>query len=67
MQAMTPFLAQLIFSQLSLSVPEKFIYIVQHEFEFSQNYQQHKVGISTSYFFPFISLDEFIIVTLEYL
>ena len=30
MQAMTLFLAQLIFSQLTLSVPEKFIYIVQH-------------------------------------
>ena len=31
--------------------------------EFFLNYRQHKIGISASYFFPFISFVKFIVVT----
>ena len=33
---------------------------IMNTFEFSLNYQQHKVGISANYIFPFISFVKFI-------
>ena len=36
---------------------------ISKKMEFFLNYQQHKIGISAKYFFPFISFVIFIVIT----